>query len=196
MYTHWMDQPRGPGTLPHTHMTPLKAVNLIDSSRSFREGRTAFRNVADKAKEYRVQFINDANRRNGIVSPPPPTIVPRSTRKPLSCQARKPLSCQAHVVETSDSDPGNSSEDEVSEDGEYKTVKATPKRLATSSPSPKPTIQRRKPNDSDSEEESSRGLRRRDPSKAKVVTISPGRLSRREPSPRRSLRPRRGSRRP
>lgn len=210
LYTHHMTQPRGPGTLPHTHMTRIKAGNLTDSPQSFREVRTAFRNVGDKTHEYRVQFINEANRRNGIVSPPPPTSISTSTRRPLSCQAP--------VEESSDSDSHNSSEED-SDDGndqvssrlrskgkllKPKIVSAAPKRVARRDPSPAPRTRRRKvpvSSDSDptssSEEESSGAPRRRHLPKPKIVTIAPGKATRREPSPlRRELRPRRVSRRP
>ncbi|KAL9130119.1 MAG: hypothetical protein Q9175_007108 [Cornicularia normoerica] len=211
IYTHHMTQPRGPGTLPHTHMNRIKASNLIDSPRSFREARTAFRNVADKTNEYRVRFIDDANRRNGFVSPPPPALGSRSTRTPLSCQAP--------VNESSDSGCSSSSEDEDSDDGDYggsaracprgkllktKYAAGTPKRRARRSPSLGPTSRGRKLNESSdpdlsssSEEEDSRSSRRRQRSKAKVVTATPQRLARRGPSPpRHDLRPRRGTRRP
>lgn len=190
-------------------MNRIKAVNLIDSPQSFREGKTAFKNIADKTHEYRVQFIDDANHRNGIVSPPPPRIPPRPTRKPLSCQA--PL------AESSDPESENSSAED-SDDGIHKTsslrpkgellkpmiVPVAPKRLAARSPSPGPIIRRRKaPVTSHrdpstlSEEEFSRAPRQRQESKANVITASPKRLARRDPSPpQRELRPRRGSRRP
>lgn len=210
LFTHHMTQPRGPGTLPHTHMNRIKALNLTDSPQSFREGRVAFRNVADKTSEYRVQFINDANRRNGIVSPPPPTITHRSPRRPLSCQAP--------AVESSDSDPSSSSEEEESDSGNHaepsrtrpkgkmlkpNLVAATPKRLARRSPSPRPMTRRRRAvvssgsdASSSSEEETSRAPQRPQLSKAKVLTATPKRLARRDPSPpRRELRPRRASRR-
>ncbi|KAF6220374.1 hypothetical protein HO133_003506 [Letharia lupina] len=210
LYTHHMTQPRGPGTLPHTHMTRIKAGNLTDSPQSFREVRTAFRNVGDKTHEYRVQFINEANRRNGIVSPPPPTSTSRSTRRPLSCQAP--------IFESSDSDSHNSSEEDSDDDNDKvssrlrskgkllkpKIVSAAPKRVARRDPSPAPRTRRRKApasSDSDptssSEEEESGAPRRRHLLKPKIVTIAPGKATRREPSPlRRELRPRRVSRRP
>ncbi len=179
LYTHHLTQPRGPGTLSHTHMTPLKSSNLMDSPRSFREGRTAFRNVSDKAHEYRVQSIHDANCRNGIVSPPPPTSVPRSTRRPLSRQAP--------IVESSDSDVDSdtslSSESEATGDDDHsersgarsqhkmlkpKVMAATPKRPASRSPSQRPRPRRRQFDElSDSDPDSSPA---RNP---KVVTISP-----------------------
>ena len=207
LYTHHMTQPRGPGTPPHTHMNRIKAISLTDSPRSFREGRTAFRNVSDKTNEYRVRFINEANHRNGIISPSPPRTVPRSTRKLLACQTA--------VIESSDSNPSNYSSEEDNVDGDYgksstarpkrkllkpKIVSIAPKRLARRSPSPQPMIRQRKTIDPDprssSEEESSRAPQRRQHSKTRVLTVTPKRLAGREPSPpRRELRPRRGSRR-
>lgn len=197
LYTHHMTQPRGPGTDPHTHMERIFANNVTNTPRSFREGRTAFRNVADKTDEYRVRFINDANRRNRIVSPPPPKTVSRSTRKPLSCQA--------HLVESSESERNTSSEEEDSDDDSYRESSRArpkgkllkPKRLARRSPSPGQMTRRRKAMvssnadpSSSSEEESSRAPRRRHLPKPKIVTIAP--KTRRGSSPlRRGLRPRR-----
>lgn len=199
LFTHHMTQPRGSGTLPHTHMERIFANNMTHSPRDFREGRNAFRNVADKTNEYRVRFIDDANRRNGIVSPPPPKIASRSTRKPLSCQAP--------VVESSDSDPGSSSEEEDSDDDNYRGSSRArprgkllkPKRLARKNPSPGPMTRRRKAivsSDADpsssSEEESSKAPRRRQLPKSKIVTVAPKSATRRGSSPlRRGLRPRR-----
>ena len=188
LYIHHMTQPRGPGSLPHTHMTPLMAVNLMNSPESFREGRTAFRNVGDKANEYRVQFISDANRRNDIFSPPPPTTVPEWTRKPHSCQTHIVESIESDPSESRDGDSGNYRESSrAPTDGNPlrpKSVIATPKRLAKKCPSSKPTLRRRKPNESSrsdasnsSEEESSKVPRKRKLRRPKVVTISPEQLT-------------------
>ena len=203
IYTHHMTQPRGPGTQPHTHMTPLMSIGLTNSPRYFREGRTAFRNVADKTHEYRVQFLQDANRRNRIISPPPPTIVRRSSRKPLSCQAPVAES------ESSGSDTNESSDDEASDDGRGRessrahlkrkgprprSVVSTPDRPAKKGAPPKSMLRRRKRHDSSesdasssSEEEVPRKGRSR---RTEILTMAPGRLASRQPSPRRGLRPR------
>ena len=58
--THNLTQPEGPGSLPHTHMVPLRSLSPTDSPKSFCESLTAIRNASDKANEYREQFIQDA----------------------------------------------------------------------------------------------------------------------------------------
>ena len=196
LHTHHMTQPRGPGTLPHTHMTPLQGYNLTNSPQSFREGRNAFRNVADKAHDYRVEFIKDANRRNRIISPPPPTRPTRSNRKPLSFQAAE--------VEQSDSESDTSEAEDSDDDdqGEVRRpniVNASPRRAAKKIAPKGPSLGRRKHVSSSSDSESgsesdyepatsrSRG---RQTQKAEVVAISPARTSRRVSSQRRILRPR------
>lgn len=210
LFNHHLSQPRGPATPSQTHMTQLRSFSLADTPSSFRQGVGAFRNASDYAHQHRKDSIEDAHRRNGIVTPEPPSIAPRPTRRPLSCQAP--------IFESSDSN-SNSSSAEDSDDGKYKTssrslpkdkllkpkiVSVAPKRLARRSPSPGPTTRRRKAlvtSDGDpgssSEDEESRVPRRRQLPKAKVLTATPKRLARRDPSPpRRDLRPRRGSRRP
>ncbi len=68
--THHLTQPAGPGSLPHTHMVPLRSFSLTNSPKSFCEGLTAIRNASDKANEYREQFIQDANLRLKADTPP------------------------------------------------------------------------------------------------------------------------------
>ena len=201
LYTHHQTQPRGRGTLEHTHMTPLYAGNLMNDSRSFREGRTAFRNVGDKANEYRVQFINDANRRNRIISPPPPQTLSGPTRQPLSCQAQE-VEISSSDTETSE----NLSEEEDSDDDRRpngkvlkpKFVTVSPKKLSPKPKSLRPTLRRRRPHessnsdadDSSEDEKRSRLPRKRQP-RPKVITVSPDRHRSKDPSPRRKLRSRR-----
>ena len=142
-FSHHVSQPRGPGTPSHTYMTILRSFLLADSPDGFRQGVGAFRNASDYAHQLRKDSIEDAHRRNGIVTPEPPTLAPRSTRRPRSCQAP--------VIELSDADPSSSSEEEESDDGNYKesstarpkgkalkpkVATATPKRLAKRDPSP------------------------------------------------------------
>ncbi|KAL9067549.1 MAG: hypothetical protein Q9161_006827 [Pseudevernia consocians] len=210
LFSHHLSQPRGPGTPSQTHMTQLRSFSLADTPESFRQGVGAFRNASDYAHQHRKDSIEDAHRRNEIVTPEPPRISPKSTCRPLSCQAP--------IVESSASDSDSSSVED-SDDSKYKTssrslpkdkllkpkiVSVAPKRLAGRSLPPGPTTRRRKAlvtSDGDpsdySEEEESRVSRRRQLPKAKVLTATPERLARRDPSPpRRDLRPRRGSRRP
>ena len=142
LFSHHLSQPRGHETPSQTHMTPLRSFNLADTPGSFRQGVGAFRNASDYAHQHRKESIENAHRRKGIVTPAPPTIAPRSTRRPLSCQES--------IVKSSDSDPSSSSEDD-SDDGNYKksstarpngkvlkpkVVTVTPKRLARRDPSP------------------------------------------------------------
>ena len=142
LFSHHLSPPMGDGTLSETHMTPLRSFNLADTPGSFRQGVGAFRNASDYTHQHRKHSIENAHRRNGIVTPAPPSIASRSTRRPLSCQAP--------IVESSDSDCSSSSEDD-SDDDNYKessiarpkgkvlkpkVVTATPKRLARRDPSP------------------------------------------------------------
>ena len=184
LFTHHMRQPGGPRTQPETHMRRVFANNLTNSPRDFREGRTAFRNLADKSNELRVRFIDDANRRNRIVTPP--RIVSRSNLKPLSCQAL--------VVEYSDSDLGSSSQSEDSDDDNYcpRVKLLRPKRLARRIPSPGLMNRRRKATvfsdadtSSSSEEEFLKAPKRRQLRKPKIVTFAPKSATRREASLRR-----------
>ena len=171
LFTHHMTQPRGPGTLPHTHMAPLMSWSTTASPQTFREARNGFRNLSDKTHEYRVQSINDANRRNRIISPPLPTSA--------SGLARKPLSCQAPTNDSSDSESGSSSDGESS-DGGPNVIVVKPKRLAKQGPSPGPKLRRKRHNESSdpdsgrsSDEGPSNRLRRQPQRKARIVTISP-----------------------
>ena len=143
LYTHHVSQPGGPGTLPQTHMTPLRSFCLADTPDSFRQGVGAVRNATDYACQLRKDSIADAHRRSRIITPQPPSISSRPKRTPLSCQEP--------VTESSDSDSGSSSEEEESDDGTYgrssrarprgrvlkpNIVTATPKRLASRDLSP------------------------------------------------------------
>lgn len=174
LYTHHLSKPRGRGTPSQTHMTYLRSYDIADNPENFRQGVGAFRNASDYAHRHRVEAIEDAHRRNRIVTPEPATAVRRSARRPLSCQSarstrrplscqsststRRPLSCQASVVKSSDSDPSSSSEED-SEDEIYRESSgarskgrvlnpeiaiATPKRPATRSPPSGPLTRRRK----------------------------------------------------
>lgn len=73
VYNHHLSQPRGCGTPSQTHMTQLRPFALRDTPGSFRQGVGAFRNASDYAHQHREELIEDAHRRNGIVSPEPPT---------------------------------------------------------------------------------------------------------------------------
>ncbi len=64
-----------------TYMTALRSFALGNNPDIFRQGVGAFRNASDYAHQHRKDSIEAAHRRNGIVTPPPPTIAPRSTRK-------------------------------------------------------------------------------------------------------------------
>ena len=212
MFTHHMTQPLGRNTPAHTHMTPIGSWGLTHSPQVFREGRTALRNASDKAFQHRERAIQGANRRLGTNTPQGSQLVPRSTRKPLSCQTP--------AAESSDPDSSSSEEEEEdSDDGDYETssrrrprgkqlkpkmISIAPLRSDGRSLSPGPMTRRRKTmvsrhsnvNDS-SEDDSSRAPRRRQLSKARVITASPKRPARTHASPPiRDLRPRRGSRRP
>lgn len=142
LFSHHLSQPMGRGASSETHMTPLRSFDLADSPSSFRQGLGAFRNASDYTHQHRKQSIEDAHRRNGIITPEHSRIASRSTRRPLSCQAP--------IIESSDSDSSSSSEDD-SDDNNYKpssiarpkgkvlkpkVVTATPKRLARRDPSP------------------------------------------------------------
>ena len=84
LFSHHLSQPRVHETPSKTHMTPLRSFNLADTPGSFRQGVGAFRNASDYAHQHRKESIENAHRRKGIVTPAPPTIAPRSTRRPLS----------------------------------------------------------------------------------------------------------------
>lgn len=62
LYTHHPTAPAMPGGRPEYHMTPLKDYILTNNGETFLEGVTAFRNLRDKAKAYRDEFIQRANR--------------------------------------------------------------------------------------------------------------------------------------
>ena len=184
LYTHHMTQPRGPGTFPHTLMTLLKSYNTMDDPQSFRAARTGFRNVSDKANDYRVQFIDDANRRNRIISPPPPTTGSGLAGKPLSCQAPTNGSDSDISVdeESSDGDSFRESSRAHHKDKglEPNVIVVKPKSLPKQSSPSGPKLRRRRPiesSDTDSgsspEEESSNLHRRKPLRKPRVVTISP-----------------------
>ena len=202
LYTHHQTQPRGRGTLPHTHMNRIFAGTLVHNPRNFREARNAFRNVGDEAHEHRVRFIEDANRRLEIVTPEPPTRASRSPRpqrrSARTSMVRKPLACQTAAFDSSDGHADNSSDDEDSDDGdrsrpvgrrskpltpkpEIKTI--APKRPATSPSAGRRSTLRRRTRASvyldpeSSDEESSRG--RRAPN---ILLASPGRPATRSPS--------------
>ena len=63
IYTHHMNQPDGPNTPPHYHMTRFGAWALQSSRQSFADGAAAFRNLRDLARELPKQFLDDADRR-------------------------------------------------------------------------------------------------------------------------------------
>ena len=143
--THHHSQPRGPGTASQTYMTPLNSFSLSGNPDGFRQGVCAFRNARDYAHRLRKESIKNAHRRMVIVTPEPPTIPPRSTRKPLSYQVSS--------VENGISNTRDSSEVEDSDDRNFKepsraslkrkplkprVLTATPKRPARSDlPSPR-----------------------------------------------------------
>ena len=154
LFTHHVSQPTGPQNFPRTYMTPLGSYSLAGNPRGFREGVGAFRNASDFARQHRINAIEDAHRRTGIVTPQPLSIAPRPTRTPLSCQAPRPtptpLTCQDPIVESSHPDISSGPEEE-SNDGDYgrssrtrrkgkvpnpKVVAASPKRLAERDLSP------------------------------------------------------------
>ena len=201
-FTHHMTQPGGHGTPAHTRMTPLNSFALQNSPQSFREGRTALRNMSDKAHQHREQAIRCANSRLGRDTPERSRIAPSPRRQ------------SSRLAPADDSDPNTSSEEEDSDDGGHKTpskfhpngkvlkpkvITASPERPARRDASPGPSVRRRRPAMSrdrapsiSSEEEPSRTHLTR----PKILTATPKRLARREPSPpTRELRPRKASRR-
>ena len=140
---HVSGPPRGRGKPLQTHMTPLRSFSLTDSPETFRQGVRAFRNASDYAHKHRLDSIESAHRRSGIISPKTLSPGPRSTLTPLSCQTS--------VAESSDSETSSSSEDDESDNGNQrvsfglcpkrklpspKIVTATPKRLARRDSSP------------------------------------------------------------
>ena len=202
LYTHHQTQPRGRGTLPHTHMNRIFAGTLVHNPRTFREARNAFRNVGDEAHEHRVRFIKDANRRLEIDTPEPPTRALRSPRlqrrSALKSIVRKPLACQSAALDSSDGCANSSSEDDDSDDEDRsrpvgrrskpltskpKIQTIAPKRPATSPSGGRRSTLRRRTRASgyvdpdDSDEESSRG--RLAPN---ILVASPGRPATRSPS--------------
>ena len=119
LFSHHVSRPKGPGYPSQTHMAPLRTFALADTPSSFRQGVGAFRNAEDYAGQLRKDSIEDAHRRNRILTP-------RPTRKPDLI----PLSCQAGTLESSEPDSSSSSEEEEkSDDGQYRSFsKARPKR--------------------------------------------------------------------
>ena len=111
LYSHHISPPQRTGYPSQTRMTPLQTFALADTPSSFRQGVGAFRNAEDFAAQLRKDSIEDAHRRNRILTP-----------KPTRRSELVPLSCQAGTVESSDSDTSSSSEEEEeeSDDGHHR----------------------------------------------------------------------------
>lgn len=63
LYAHYVKAPTTPGGRPKYHMTLLQSYGLLNDSKSFVQGVTAFRNARDLARRYRDGFIQAANER-------------------------------------------------------------------------------------------------------------------------------------
>ena len=72
-FSHHVSQPRGSGNPMQTHMTPLRSFSLDDTPDTFRQGVGAFRNASEYARQLRKDSIEDAHRRNRILTPQPST---------------------------------------------------------------------------------------------------------------------------
>ena len=112
IFSHHVSKPTGRGALPQTYMTPLRSYSLTDSPESYRQGVSAYRNASDYAHHHRTETIKNAHRRSGIITPRLPSVSPRRTLTPLSCQTP--------VAESSVSDTDSSSEDEESDGSDHR----------------------------------------------------------------------------
>ena len=62
IYTSHPKEPSDPGARPEYFMTQLRSFAMTDTTETFRQGATAFRNARDWTKEKRNEFVKSANR--------------------------------------------------------------------------------------------------------------------------------------
>ncbi|OAG34444.1 hypothetical protein AYO21_11396 [Fonsecaea monophora] len=81
LYSHHLTAPRAPGQPVECHMTQLRGYELSDSIETFGTGVTSFRNLRDRAKTVRDDFISHANQiaRSAPVDNPSTTLADSCT---------------------------------------------------------------------------------------------------------------------